>query len=445
MKKIFCFFTVLFTSLFMVGSVKADSMTCQYNVVFGYEMKKGSWSELDYNSPIYFKYKFTYNDDGTLVRETVTSGNNSYSEISNKAAFNVQLYDKNGNAYSSIGMLGDNLTANSIKTYYDKKSCPYIRYYNYDGMSPLIEPVEDTSLHDVTSNSIVTKGEGTISSESGNQTNVKEPEVTKECTVHTNTDDIDNIDGVTVRLRMYDNGKKSVAMYFNDNGSSTAQEHFLSGTSLAIRLSNKYGRILTFQIDESEFGSLFHQGNMAMINNNYFDCPSNVYIYETSYTEGYYELTTNVENTSVWNQTTGTESGAGDDKDNTEYEKPELVVEDVDICTNNNTLKTFQVIGKIIFIIKILVPIILIVMGSIDFAKASLSGDDKAISQAAVTLGKRILTGLIIFFIPTVLDFFLSLVGGVSDTMGKYNACTSCVLSPYNENECNPQVINSEN
>lgn len=173
-------------------------------------------------------------------------------------------------------------------------------------------------------------------------------------------------------------------------------------------------------------------------------CPNILYI--SGYDSYWGGSFTSVPQSIAITLTADNQSTADDiDKDYTEYEKTELPVNYVNVCTDNNTLKVFQVIGKIIFIIKILVPIILIVMGSIDFAKASLSGDDKAISQAAVTLGKRILIGLIIFFIPTVLDFFLSLVGGVSDTMGKYKTCTSCVLSPYNEDKCNPQAINSEN
>ncbi len=101
-------------------------------------------------------------------------------------------------------------------------------------------------------------------------------------------------------------------------------------------------------------------------------------------------------------------------EDNENYQKKEentpqedLDITEVEVCGAGTTsLLVFQVIGYIILIIKILVPIILIVLGSIDLGKASLSGDDKAVKEAAIIFAKRVLIGLIIFFIPTILDFF---------------------------------------
>lgn len=116
-----------------------------------------------------------------------------------------------------------------------------------------------------------------------------------------------------------------------------------------------------------------------------------------------------------------------------------LNVDPVDICKVNSTsLKVFQIIGYILLIIKIIVPLILIVLGSIDFGKAALSGDEKSTKEAAVQFAKRVLIGLIVFFIPTVLDFFLSLINGVSETAAEFSNCTSCLFSPTNESKCSP-------
>ena len=54
---------------------------------------------------------------------------------------------------------------------------------------------------------------------------------------------------------------------------------------------------------------------------------------------------------------------------------------------------------------------------------------------------KRVLIGLIVFFIPTILDFFLSLISGASETASKYNNCTNCILNPNNKNKCNPKGL----
>lgn len=122
--------------------------------------------------------------------------------------------------------------------------------------------------------------------------------------------------------------------------------------------------------------------------------------------------------------------------------KEALEVTPVDICSSNNTsLKAFQVVGYILMIIKIVVPLILIVLGSIDFAKAAISGDDESTKKSAVMFMKRILIGLIIFFIPTVIDFLLSLVNGVSDVAKQYENCSNCLLNPNNSSKCSPRTL----
>ena len=121
----------------------------------------------------------------------------------------------------------------------------------------------------------------------------------------------------------------------------------------------------------------------------------------------------------------------------------ELEVKDVDMCLpGSTTLLVFQIIGYIIIIIKILVPIILIILGSIDLAKASISSDEKALKDATVQFAKRVLIGLIIFFIPTILDFFLGLVNGVNETAKKYEGCTDCILNPTDTDKCSPKKLN---
>ena len=127
----------------------------------------------------------------------------------------------------------------------------------------------------------------------------------------------------------------------------------------------------------------------------------------------------------------------------------DLGIVDVDFCSQydengnpNHTLLVFQVIGYIIVIIKILVPIILIILGSIDLGKASISQDEKALKDAVTKFCKRILIGLIIFFIPTILDFFLSLVSGVSETASDFEPCTDCLLNPDDPSKCSPKKLN---
>ena len=58
----------------------------------------------------------------------------------------------------------------------------------------------------------------------------------------------------------------------------------------------------------------------------------------------------------------------------------ELEIVSVDVCSSDSgVLKVFQVIGYVIYIIKILVPIIIILLGMIEFGKATITKDEKAI------------------------------------------------------------------
>ena len=140
------------------------------------------------------------------------------------------------------------------------------------------------------------------------------------------------------------------------------------------------------------------------------------------------------------------ESNSANNNSSKSGQDASLDVTPVDICKKGTTsLKVFQVIGYILMLIKIIVPLILIILGSIDFGKASLSGDDKAVKDAASQFAKRIIIGLVVFFVPTVLDFFLSLINGVSDTTTKFDNCTNCIFSPTNESKCSPGNLTDNN
>ena len=47
----------------------------------------------------------------------------------------------------------------------------------------------------------------------------------------------------------------------------------------------------------------------------------------------------------------------------------------------------------------------------------------------------------LIFFIPTILDFFLGLVDGTKESVSKYGPCTKCMLEPFSDT-CKPQNLN---
>ena len=88
-------------------------------------------------------------------------------------------------------------------------------------------------------------------------------------------------------------------------------------------------------------------------------------------------------------------------------------------------------VSTILTIIQIAVPILLIVFGSIDLAKAVMAGKEDEIKKSQNTFVKRLIAAVIVFFIPFVVNIVLGLVP-VSETDGKtitWQECKSGVMN----------------
>lgn len=112
--------------------------------------------------------------------------------------------------------------------------------------------------------------------------------------------------------------------------------------------------------------------------------------------------------------------------------KPILEIKDIAFCEKPGILKAFQIVGYFLFVAKILVPLLLIILGTMDFAKAVISSDDKSNSEAVNKLIRRVIIAVAIFLIPTVLNYALVLVDGATNTATEFSNCTTCLLDPGN-------------
>ncbi len=83
-------------------------------------------------------------------------------------------------------------------------------------------------------------------------------------------------------------------------------------------------------------------------------------------------------------------------------------------------------------IIKIGVPIILIIMGSIDLGRAVISSDDKEIKGATSKLIKRAIAAVAVFFAVTIVDVVMGLVAkGETDGDGANSSSWSACWQQY--------------
>lgn len=69
-------------------------------------------------------------------------------------------------------------------------------------------------------------------------------------------------------------------------------------------------------------------------------------------------------------------------------------------------------------ILRIAVPIIIIILGTIDFASAVLAADDDKMKKAQSRFVKRLIIGLLIFFIPTFVKLLLKIANAAWGTIG---------------------------
>lgn len=94
----------------------------------------------------------------------------------------------------------------------------------------------------------------------------------------------------------------------------------------------------------------------------------------------------------------------------------------VDAC--GGLLPLVRVIVALIKIFMIIIPIGLIVFGTIDLGKAVIASDEKEVKAAQGRLIKRFIYAALIFFIPMLVGVIMNVVsaGGEGDTTS-WNSC----------------------
>ncbi len=79
-------------------------------------------------------------------------------------------------------------------------------------------------------------------------------------------------------------------------------------------------------------------------------------------------------------------------------------------CTEE-LANVIRIIGFVLNLIQWVVPIILIVLGTIDLVKAVIAGKEDEIKNNQKTLVKRIIAAIIIFLIPLIVSVITGLLG----------------------------------
>ncbi len=90
--------------------------------------------------------------------------------------------------------------------------------------------------------------------------------------------------------------------------------------------------------------------------------------------------------------------------------------------------------------LKVLIPVILVVLGMIDLAKAVIGNDEKVMKEAQSRLIKRVIYAVVIFFIVAIVQFVFSVLANAQGSensevdSGQISSCITCFIS--NPKEC---------
>lgn len=95
----------------------------------------------------------------------------------------------------------------------------------------------------------------------------------------------------------------------------------------------------------------------------------------------------------------------------------------------SDIIKTLRLVSISVMIVRICVPIFIIVMGTMDIYNTVSSGKNDDLKKNLTTLGKRMIIGLVVFFIPTIVRL---VVNGLGGNDSNYQVCVNCIDNPKN-------------
>lgn len=93
-----------------------------------------------------------------------------------------------------------------------------------------------------------------------------------------------------------------------------------------------------------------------------------------------------------------------------------------------------QITKYVILILQIVAPIILVIMGMVDLMKGITSQKEDEIKKGQQTFIKRLIAGLILFFVFAITKFVISVAASSSDS--NIMNCASCFISGPDDADC---------
>ncbi len=98
----------------------------------------------------------------------------------------------------------------------------------------------------------------------------------------------------------------------------------------------------------------------------------------------------------------------------------------IKFCDYAGTRRTFKMIGLFINLARIIVPLLIIITESISLTKVIISGKDDDLKENWKVLVRKLIAGLVIFVLPTIIDYTIDSLVGYDDS--GFTQCSNCLL-----------------
>jgi len=90
--------------------------------------------------------------------------------------------------------------------------------------------------------------------------------------------------------------------------------------------------------------------------------------------------------------------------------------------------------STIVTILQIIIPVILIVLGMVDFSKAVITSDEKEQKAAQGRFVKRVVYALIVFLLVAIVKLIFGVIGRQTGDSASMSSCIDCFI---NGKSCN--------
>lgn len=105
-------------------------------------------------------------------------------------------------------------------------------------------------------------------------------------------------------------------------------------------------------------------------------------------------------------------------------------------CSQPETVRASKLLGYFVILSRALIPFIIIIWGVMDFAKVVTQGKTDSLKKEATTFGIRVLLGIFVFFIPTIIYALFTSFIYFNVVSSEYEKCAKCIFHPLRAGSC---------